>query len=65
MESPADIEHADVSNKLGAAVGSSNFLYFKFKWLCNAFIPFEPISHILNPHNIGQDVEVRIKINKY
>lgn len=60
VESPPDIEQADVSNKMGAAIGSSGNLYFRMKWIYDVFAPFEAIGHIINSQSFGQDVEVYV-----
>ena len=58
MESYSDSEQDDVSNEMGAGVGSSGSIYIKVKWLYDTFIPFGEITRVLDSNSIPQEIEV-------
>ena len=58
VEPSPELDQADVSNDLGAGVGSSESANIKVKWLYDASIPFEWVMRVLDTANIGPDPEV-------
>ena len=64
MESYADPEQADVSNEMGAGVGSSGSIYIKVRWLYDAYMPFGEITRVLDADSIPQEIEVSLQFTQ-
>jgi hypothetical protein len=58
MISAADISKNDVSNKMGADIGSSANLFFKMKWMYDVNAQFDEIRNLISLNDIRDDVEV-------
>ena len=61
VESSPELEQADVSNEMGAGVGSSGTITINVRWQQDVGIPADTFSQICNIGSIGQDIEVTIQ----
>ncbi len=58
IEPSPELEQVDVSNEVGAAVGSAEFTPIKVKWLYDTIVPFDRLIPMYDVRKLDQDVEV-------
>lgn len=63
IEPSPELEQADVSNDVGAAVGSPEFTSIKVKWLYDTIVPFNVLAQVYDVNKMGQDIEVPSTLN--